>query len=97
MFLTKILPTQSISFGQYQKKDMPKFKHDLFNSKLLKGQASSLGPLYDQYSTILSRLIDIHAPLKLCHKTSQVVYKRNKGSKSFQIPPRADLETYKIS
>ena len=45
-----VVPATHIS--NIRKRDMPKFKHDLLNSELLKGQASSLGLLYDQYSTV---------------------------------------------
>ena len=56
-----VVPDTPISFRKYKKIDIPKFKHDLLNYELLKSQASSLGPLY---STVLFRLLDIHALLK---------------------------------
>ena len=89
-----------VSLGQIKLRDRRSCAthnyHDPLISGFLKGQASSLGPIHDQYTTGLSNLLDIHAPLKVVPKTGQVVNKRNQGSKSFQTPPRADLETYKI-
>ena len=52
---TKLSP--HTSFRQYQKTHIPKFMHDLLYSELKKSKASFLGPLYDKYSTVLSRLL----------------------------------------
>ena len=63
-----VVPDTPISFRQYHKIDMLKFKHELLNSELLRSHASSLDPLYDQYSTVWSNLVDIHARLKIQKK-----------------------------
>lgn len=58
-----------VSFRKYHKIDMDSLKRDLASSELLLNPSlSSSGELYDQYHTVLTSILDRHAPV--CNKNS---------------------------
>ena len=59
------VPPKQISYRPIRKIDITKFRSDLAESELLTNPASTTSSsLYSQYHSVLSALLDLHAPLK---------------------------------
>ena len=52
-----------IRYGPYKKMDLSKFKSDLKDSELITNPKNNVTDLYNQYHSVLSDLVDHHAPL----------------------------------
>ena len=57
-------PTKSISFRKLHKIDKNQFHNDITNSSLLQSPASDLTELCNQYDSVLSTILDSHAPIR---------------------------------
>ena len=56
-------PAKNIQFRKYHKINNLKMRQDLINSPLIKNPSTSANTLLSQYNTVLSELLDKHAPL----------------------------------
>ena len=63
LFPSIVYKDEVISFRQYHKIDLEKFKNDLLNTEFIKSPASDVEHLYHQYDTSLRSVLDQHAPV----------------------------------
>ena len=63
--------THKVQYRPYRKIDLAKFRSDLAKSTLLTNPSNTATSLYNQYHTVMTELVDRHAPLKTRTCTSR--------------------------